>query len=58
MVARTAYAQLRYSPLILAATVASHWVLDLLVHRPDLLLYPEGPKVELSAKGRGQWLGK
>ena len=23
----------------------SHWLLDLLVHRPDLLLWPGGPKV-------------
>ncbi len=30
--------------------VFSHWVLDLVVHRPDLLLYPGGPKV-----GLGLW---
>lgn len=30
--------------------VVSHWVLDLLVHRPDLPLYPGGPRV-----GLGLW---
>jgi len=30
--------------------VISHWVLDLVVHRPDLPLYPGGPKV-----GFGLW---
>lgn len=29
--------------LILGAAVLSHWVLDLLVHRPDLPLLPGGP---------------
>ncbi len=29
-------------------TVFSHWILDLLVHRPDLLLWFGGPKVGLS----------
>ncbi|HUL60008.1 MAG TPA: hypothetical protein VLU43_12060 [Anaeromyxobacteraceae bacterium] len=32
------------------ALVASHWVLDLVVHRPDLALWPGGPKV-----GLGLW---
>jgi hypothetical protein len=27
------------------AVVFSHWLLDLLVHRPDLELYPQGPKL-------------
>ena len=36
--------------LIFGAAVLSHWVLDLIVHAPDLLLYPGGPKV-----GFGLW---
>jgi hypothetical protein len=32
------------------ALVVSHWVLDFLVHRPDLPLWPGGPKV-----GLGLW---
>ncbi len=36
--------------LILFAVVLSHWGLDWLVHRPDLPLYPGGPKV-----GLGLW---
>lgn len=31
--------------ILLGAVVFSHWLLDLVVHRPDLLLYPGGPKV-------------
>ncbi len=38
------------SALVVGAAVFSHWVLDLLVHGPDLLLYPGGPKV-----GLGLW---
>ena len=37
---------LRHSPraaFVLAAAVVSHWLLDLLVHRPDLPLYPGDP---------------
>ena len=30
------------------ATVLSHWVLDLLVHRPDLPLWPGSPKLGLA----------
>ena len=30
---------------IIGAVVFSHWLLDLLVHRPDLELYPAGPKL-------------
>ena len=33
---------------VIALTVFSHWVLDFLVHRPDLLVYPGGPKVGLA----------
>ncbi len=35
---------------VLAALVVSHWVLDFIVHRPDLPLWPGGPKV-----GLGLW---
>ncbi len=34
----------------LAALVVSHWVLDLIAHRPDLPLWPGGPRV-----GLGLW---
>lgn len=33
------------SSVLVGASVFSHWLLDLVVHRPDLLLYPGGPKV-------------
>ena len=36
--------------VIIGAVVFSHWLLDLLVHRPDLELYPAGPKL-----GFGLW---
>jgi hypothetical protein len=35
---------------VIGLTVASHWLLDFLVHRPDLALWPGGPKV-----GLGWW---
>ena len=35
---------------ILFALVVSHWVLDYVTHRPDMPLYPGGPKV-----GLGLW---
>ena len=35
---------------ILAALVVSHWVLDVLTHRPDMPLTPTGPKL-----GLGLW---
>ena len=35
---------------IVGALVASHWFLDLMVHRPDLPLWPDGPKY-----GLGLW---
>jgi hypothetical protein len=38
------------SACILGFAVVSHWVLDFLVHRPDLPLWPGGPKV-----GLGLW---
>lgn len=34
---------------IIAGLVVSHWVLDCLVHRPDLPLWPGGPRVGLGA---------
>jgi hypothetical protein len=36
--------------VVIGLVVFSHWVLDLVVHRPDLLLWPGGPKV-----GLGLW---
>jgi hypothetical protein len=35
---------------IVAALVVSHWVLDFITHRPDMPIYPGGPKV-----GLGLW---
>jgi hypothetical protein len=35
---------------ILAALVVSHWFLDLISHRPDMPLYPRGPRL-----GLGLW---
>lgn len=40
----------RRSFLVLAALVVSHWVLDWATHRPDMPLYPGGPRV-----GLGLW---
>ena len=36
--------------VVIACSVASHWVLDFVTHRPDLPLYPGGPRV-----GLGLW---
>ena len=36
--------------VFIGLVVFSHWILDLVVHRPDLLLWPGGPKV-----GFGLW---
>jgi hypothetical protein len=36
--------------VLIGAVVFSHWVLDLIVHRPDLQLFPGGPKL-----GLGLW---
>lgn len=36
--------------VILAALVESHWILDWITHRPDMPLYPGGPKF-----GLGLW---
>ena len=35
---------------VIAALVVSHWVLDFVTHRPDMPLYPGGPKL-----GLGLW---
>jgi hypothetical protein len=35
---------------VIAGLVVSHWVLDVLTHRPDMPLYPGGPKL-----GLGLW---
>jgi hypothetical protein len=35
---------------VIAALVVSHWVLDWITHRPDMPIYPGGPKV-----GLGLW---
>ena len=34
--------------LMIAALVVSHWVLDVVTHRPDMPIYPNGPRVGLS----------
>ncbi|MGA7613685.1 MAG: metal-dependent hydrolase [Thermoanaerobaculia bacterium] len=41
-----------YQPgaIVAGLAVLSHWVLDFLTHRPDLPIYPSGPKV-----GLGLW---
>jgi hypothetical protein len=36
--------------VVIAALVVSHWVLDYVTHRPDMPLYPGGPKL-----GLGLW---
>jgi hypothetical protein len=38
------------SALILGSLVPTHWVLDFIAHRPDMPLYPSGPKY-----GLGMW---
>jgi hypothetical protein len=47
---RTAREERRRGALLLGAAVFSHWILDLLVHRPDLPVLPHGPYV-----GLGLW---
>src|SRR5260370_22682247 len=44
---RTGYAR---GALVVALAVVSHWVLDFTTHRPDMPLYPGGPKL-----GLGLW---
>ena len=38
------------TPWVLMALVVSHWLLDFVSHRPDMPIYPGGPKV-----GLGLW---
>src|SRR4029077_11692973 len=38
---KTKYAR---GAVVIAVCVVSHWILDLIVHRPDLPLWPGGPK--------------
>ena len=40
----------RATPWVLMGLVVSHWVLDFATHRPDMPLYPGGPKA-----GLGLW---
>jgi membrane-bound metal-dependent hydrolase YbcI (DUF457 family) len=40
----------RRAAVVLGLAVLSHWILDFLTHRPDLPLWPGGPKV-----GLGLW---
>jgi hypothetical protein len=56
--------------LVISGLVVSHWVLDVLTHRPDMPLYPNGPKfglglwnfvgltiaIEMAMFGVGAWL--
>ncbi len=44
---RTGYAK---GAIVVALGVVSHWVLDVVTHRPDMPLYPGGPKL-----GLGLW---
>lgn len=44
----------RRDGIVIGLAVFSHWWLDLIVHAPDLALYPGGPKVGL---GLWQWWG-
>jgi hypothetical protein len=44
------FARGRRALAVIGALVVSHWVLDVIVHRPDMPLYPGGPKF-----GLGLW---
>ena len=44
---RTGYAK---GAIVVALAVVSHWVLDVVTHRPDMPLYPGGPQL-----GLGLW---
>jgi hypothetical protein len=52
VVGRIAAAALKHARagLIVGLTVLSHWPLDVITHRPDLPLWPGGPKI-----GLGLW---
>lgn len=45
----------RRAMLVIAALVVSHWILDVVTHRPDMPLYPNGPKFGLEL-WRSVWL--
>ena len=51
-VAAIYYATRRYTrgAWVISLAVLSHWILDFIVHRPDLPLWPSGPRV-----GLGLW---
>ncbi|HKJ22800.1 MAG TPA: hypothetical protein VKA13_06900 [Gammaproteobacteria bacterium] len=38
----------RTAAIVVGLTVLSHWLLDLIVHFPDLPIYPAGPKLGLA----------
>lgn len=38
----------RLAALVIAGLVLSHWFLDVLVHRPDMPVWPGGPRIGLS----------
>jgi membrane-bound metal-dependent hydrolase YbcI (DUF457 family) len=44
------FARGRWALAVISALVVSHWLLDFVSHRPDLPLYPDGPKM-----GLGLW---
>lgn len=45
-----AFVRDRWVVPVIAGLVVSHWVLDVITHRPDMPIYPGGPKV-----GLGLW---
>jgi hypothetical protein len=45
-----AFADDRRTFIVIVALVVSHWVLDVVTHRPDMPFYPRGPRV-----GLGLW---
>jgi len=49
-VAYFAFTRYKRGAIVLGMGVISHWVLDFITHRPDLPLWPGGPKV-----GLGMW---
>ena len=50
LIYRAASGRNGWTVLVLTLLVVSHWMLDWLTHRPDMPLYPGGPKV-----GIGLW---
>jgi membrane-bound metal-dependent hydrolase YbcI (DUF457 family) len=41
--------------LVIAALVVSHWILDWVTHRPDMPLYPGGPRYGLGLWNNVMW---